>query len=224
MIDVPRSKEFDDVYFSKEGGLEETRHVFLNANGLPAFWEGRERFTICETGFGTGLNFLAVLKLWQNSSFHRRPKHLHFISFEKYPLTHEDIARYLAHWEELSEELGVLLAVYSVKGGLVKVIDGVTLSLIIGDVNNEMPKVDALVDCWFLDGFKPASNPDMWSRTVFSNMARISAVGSRVATFTVAGFVRRGLVDAGFEVRKVAGFGRKREMTVGTFTGGRKCG
>jgi len=217
MSDVPRSEQFDDVYFSAQDGLAETRHVFLQSNGLPDTWEGREDFTICETGFGTGLNFLAALKLWRDSAVESRPRELHFISFEKYPLAREDIARYLACWGELSVELEALLAVYLVEGGSFEVMEGVTLTLIIGDVNEEMPKLDVSVDCWFLDGFKPSSNPDMWSETVFENMARLSAEGAHMATFTVAGFVRRGLVAVGFDVKKVAGFGRKREMVVGVY-------
>lgn len=208
MNDVPRSKEFDDLYFSQEDGLAETRHVFLDSNGLPEFWEGREAFTVCETGFGTGLNFLALLKLWRNSEV--RPAELRYISFEKYPLSAEDIWRYLSHWEELSEELSMMLA-----GDLP---DGVSLELIIGDVNEEVPKLESSVDCWFLDGFKPSSNPEMWSETVFTNMARLSASGAHMATFTAAGFVRRGLGAVGFDVRKIRGFGRKREMLVGVFS------
>ncbi len=209
MMNVPRSQQFDDVYFSVQDGLAETRHVFLGGNGLPEFWQGRESFTICETGFGTGLNFLALLKLWRDTAREERPKELRYISFEKYPLTPDEIRRYLSHWVELAEELEMLLAE--------DLPLGVTLELVIGDVNEEMPKLDAQVDCWFLDGFKPSSNPDMWSETVFANMARLSAFGARLATFTAAGFVRRGLMAVGFEVRKVQGFGRKREMVVGIY-------
>ncbi len=216
MMDVPRSKEFDDVYFSQEDGLAETRHVFLDSNGLPDMWEGQERFVICETGFGTGLNFLATLKLWRDTAVDQRPKHLHFISFEKYPLTPEEIRRYLSYWDELSEELDMLLAD--------DLPEGVTLDVIVGDVNEEILKLDAEVNCWFLDGFKPSSNPDMWSDIVFFNMARLSALGAHMATFTVAGFVRRGLAAAGFDVKKVPGCGRKREICVGVYNGEEKCG
>ena len=212
-MNVPRSQQFDDVYFSVQDGLAETRHVFLAGNGLPGLWEGRESFCVCETGFGTGLNFLALLKMWREDE--NRPAALHYISFEKYPLSSEDIERYLSLWEALSEELKMFLGD--------DLPEGVSLELIIGDVNEEMPKLAAQVDCWFLDGFKPSSNPDMWSETVFENMARLSAPGARFATFTAAGFVRRGLQAAGFEVRKVPGFGRKKEMSVGVFKGDNQC-
>lgn len=218
---VPRSAQFDDVYFSVEDGLAETRHVFLSGNTLPAIWRGQERFTIGETGFGTGLNFLAALNLWHATPAEYRPDHLHFISFEKYPLTRDYIHTHLAHWTELAGELEAVLAVYpkDLSDGVydLAVSDAVTLTLVFGDINAAIPLVDAAVDCWFLDGFKPSSNPDMWSDTVFSNMARLSTSGARFATFTAAGFVRRGLAAQGFTVNKIKGYGRKREMCVGFY-------
>lgn len=226
MIDVPRSKQFDDVYFSMQDGLAETRHVFLDGNGLPSAWCGQECFTICETGFGTGLNFLAVLKLWRDTPEDIRPKKLCFISFEKYPLSRDQIAEYLSVWDELESQLDELLSVYPdeiQRGEYELSLDGVSLTLYFGDVNEDMPRLNTQVDCWFLDGFKPSSNPDMWSEAVFANMARLSKKGASFATFTAAGFVRRGLQAAGFEVRKVPGFGRKREMCVGSYTGEPPC-
>ncbi len=191
--------------------------MFLDGNGLPdAFSDlgaGRSEFTICETGFGTGLNFLAVWKLFEDAA--REGQSLHYISFEKYPLSADQIDEVLSHWAELENYREKLAAMYDMAGGVFAMINRVKLTLIIGDVNTEMPKLDANVDAWFLDGFKPSSNPEMWSDTVFSNMARLSHSGSTLATFTSAGFVRRGLQAAGFEIKKVAGYGRKREMVVG---------
>lgn len=213
------SEQFDDVYFSVQDGLAETRHVFLDGNNLPDAWYGQEHFTICETGFGTGLNFLAAVKLWQDTPVEQRPKNLYFISFEKYPLSQDYIATHLAHWDELSHILDLLLAKYptdlSQKKYELEIMDGVKLTLYFGDINQTIPTLNTPIDCWFLDGFKPSSNPDMWSDTVFQNMARLSHKNSTFATFTAAGFVRRGLSAVGFDVRKVKGFGRKREMSVG---------
>ena len=212
---VPRSEQFDDVYFSVQDGLAETRHVFLDGNNLPDAWQGCETFTICETGFGTGLNFLAVLQLLAVS-----PVKLHYISFEKYPLSKSQIRDYLSHWSELREELEMLLSVYpDICEGCftVQCSENVKLTLFFGDVNDEISALDETVDCWFLDGFKPASNPSMWSVVVFKHMARLSAQGATFATFTAAGAVRRGLEAVGFEVRKVPGYGRKREMSLGVF-------
>lgn len=222
MEHVPRSEYFDDVYFSVVDGLAESRHVFLAGNHLPENWVGKAHFTVCETGFGTGLNFLALLKLWRAE----RPENgrLHFISFEKYPLTRAFIADHLAHWQDdIGAELDDMLAVYpedlKAGGHDLMIGDDVHVTLMFGDVNEELPKLINPVDCWFLDGFKPSSNPEMWSDIVFASMARLSAEGATFATFTAAGPVRRGLMQAGFKVEKIRGFGRKREMAIGVFKG-----
>lgn len=219
---APRSKEFDDVYFSALDGLAETRHVFLQSNYLPAAWLDKKNFVICETGFGTGLNFLAAWKLFQETG--NTCQHLHFISFEKFPLTAEQIDEYLEPWrDEFPDLLDALVQAYPLLMPGFHRIDfdeRVSLTLIFDDVNEAIPRLDANVDCWFLDGFRPASNPDMWSETLFTHMARLSRDGARFATFTAAGFVKRGLKEAGFEVEKIKGFGRKREMLVGRYFNG----
>lgn len=216
---APRSKEFDDVYFSALDGLAETRHVFLKSNNLPAAWVDKHDFVICETGFGTGLNFLAVWSLFRETA--SKGKKLHFISFEKFPLKARDIRDYLEPWkDEFPELLEQLVRNYPlIIPGFhrIEFADGTLLTLIFDDVNEAMPRLEASVDCWFLDGFRPASNPDMWSDVVFTNMARLSKEGATFATFTAAGFVKRGLMSAGFEVEKIAGFGRKREMLIGCY-------
>ncbi len=220
MKGAPRSEQFDDVYFSAEDGLAETRHVFLAGNGLPEAWQGREDFTICELGFGTGLNFLASWKLFEETA--QPAQRLHFISIEKYPLSGEQIDDALIHWDNPKNTVDTitphriaLCKIYQEGGGVFNLAERVRLTLVIGDVNEALPQLDAHVDCWFLDGFKPSSNPEMWSNIVFENMARLSKSRASFATFTAAGFVRRGLQEAGFDVRKVPGFGRKRDMLVG---------
>ncbi len=222
---VPRSKEFNDVYFFVEDGLAETRYVFLEGNNLPDAWTGQENFTICETGFGTGLNFLAVFKLWLETDESKRANNLHFISFEKYPLHKDHIEKYLSHWGELKNVLDKLLTIYPVdlEDGIYKssVLEEVELTLIFGDMNKNIANLTNKVDCWFLDGFKPSSNPDMWSKTLFKNMARLSCDGTSFATFTAASLVRRELGFHGFDVRKINGFGRKRDMLIGDYN---KCG
>lgn len=209
MLGSPRSKEFDDVYFSAEDGLAETRHVFLDGNGLADAWLGQDHFTICETGFGTGLNFLAVWKRFEETA--AADQSLHFISFEKYPL---EISEIEAALQPFADEFTAQMPVYLEQHPNIETAR-VKLTLIIGDVNEELPKLEMPVDAWFLDGFKPSSNPEMWSETVFENMARLSHSGTTLATFTAAGFVRRGLQAAGFEIEKVPGYGRKREMVIG---------
>jgi len=217
----PKSQQFDDLYFSAEDGLAESRFVFLDGNKLPQNWLEKRHFVICETGFGTGLNFLTAWKLFEETT--TSDQLLDFISFEKYPLEPKKITAYLQTWEEYFEgRLDQLVAQYPplIPGfHRIQLSERVTLTLIFDDVNEAIPTLIADVDAWFLDGFKPSTNPDMWSETIIKNMARLSHKGSSLATFTAAGKVRRDLAAAGFDVEKVPGFGRKREMIVGRYTG-----
>jgi tRNA 5-methylaminomethyl-2-thiouridine biosynthesis bifunctional protein len=219
MNDTPRSEEFDDIYFAEEDGFAESQYVFLQGNNLPAAWEGRNRFTIAETGFGTGLNFLAAWKLFEETA--TPGQKLHYLSFEKFPLSPAQIRAYLSRWQgQLGPYLDRMLEEYPLRVSgwhTLHLTDRVTATLIFDDINRAIPELVAGVDAWFLDGHAPAKNPEMWSEAVFAAMARCSRKGATVATFTAAGFVRRALADAGFEVRKARGYGRKRDMTLGTF-------
>ena len=235
MTDLPRglelkSEHFDDVYFSVHDGLAESRYVFLKSNNLPARLIEFEKdvFTICETGFGTGLNFLSFWQMWRSEGDTIKSKRFRYISLEKHPLSREFIKENLSYWEEdiggvLREYLEIYPENPNQKKYVLPVGEDGELILIFGDVNEEMPKLQDKVDCWFLDGFKPSCNPEMWSDIVFQNMARLSNPDASFATFTAAGFVRRGLAQAGFVVQKVRGYGRKREMCVGTYNGGQIC-
>lgn len=224
----PVSGTFDDVYFSRANGLEETRHVFLSHNDLARRWRGMRpgsSFTIGETGFGTGLNFLAAWQLWQETA----PPGclLNFISVEKYPLRLADLQRALALWPELAGLTDQLIAQYPLAPlpGIHRLKLGsgydnsINLTLIVDEATSgfrslllDAPERDGVVDAWFLDGFAPAKNPDMWQPELFNAMAALSRPGATAATFTCAAIVKRGLEGAGFQWRKVAGFGHKREM------------
>ncbi len=226
---TPVSKQFDDVYFSNQDGLEETRYVFLNGNRLPQRFNQHPRplFIVAETGFGTGLNFLT---LWQAFARFRAEspdaalQRLHFISFEKFPLQLADLTAAHAQWPELADYASELRAQWPLPlpgcHRLLLAAGRVTLDLWFGDVNALLPHFDASinnqVDAWFLDGFAPSKNPDMWSESLFAAMARFARPEGSFATFTAAGFVRRGLQQAGFSVAKCKGFGQKREMLSGT--------
>lgn len=209
----PRSRLYGDVYFSAEDGLAETRAVFLEGCGLPDAWSGRRRFVVGELGFGTGLNIAALLDLWRRS----RPPggHLNIFSIEAYPITRDEAARALAHWPELTPVTQVLLARWPGRARGRHRVDlpdfGATLDLAVMDVSEALSGWQGRADAWFLDGFSPALNPAMWREEILALVAARSAPGARAATFTVAGFVRRGLAAAGFEVAKRPGFGRKRE-------------
>jgi tRNA 5-methylaminomethyl-2-thiouridine biosynthesis bifunctional protein len=210
---APRSGRFGDVYFSREDGLAETRAVFLAGCGLPDAWAGRARFTVAELGFGTGLNIVALLDLWRRN----RPAdgRLHVFSVEGFPLTREEAARALSAWPELSEAAAALLAAWPEPVPGVHRLDlpglGATLDLAVGEAEDVLSRWAGQADAWFLDGFAPSTNPGMWSERVMALIAARSAPGARVATFTVAGQVRRGLAAHGFVVEKRPGHGRKRE-------------
>jgi tRNA 5-methylaminomethyl-2-thiouridine biosynthesis bifunctional protein len=234
----PYSTVYQDVYFSRDSGPDETRHVFLQHNQLRERWlamhaesaqENAEsamqhqarHFTIAETGFGTGLNLLCAWQLWEETA----PQHarLHFISTEKHPLSFEDMQQAWASWPEFSRYSAELLAQYQwLAPGMhrLSLANGrVILTLLIGDVADTLPALHAAVDAWFLDGFAPSRNPEMWQAPLFAQMARLSHADTTFATFTSAGTVKRGLQEMGFVVRKVPGHGRKREMLTGHFGG-----
>jgi tRNA 5-methylaminomethyl-2-thiouridine biosynthesis bifunctional protein len=221
----PFSDRYGDVYFSTDSGLEETRHVFLQGNRLTdrfAALKVGENFCIGETGFGTGLNFLCALQLFEQSA--PPGASLDFFSVEKFPLNDEELRAALALWPELNEQAQTLLARWHrrVPGwNRWNFADGrVRLTLAVTDVDEALPQLSAgCVDAWFLDGFSPARNPEMWCDAVLSNMVRASCAGATFATYTSAGWVRRGLQQAGFAVERAQGFGRKREMLRGGLQG-----
>ena len=219
---APRSRVFDDIYFSREGGLDETRAVFLQGCGLPEAWNsGRRRFTIGETGFGTGLNILALLDLWRTT---KPPQgRLSIFSVEAYPLACEDAARALSAWPELAGLAALLTSRWPRLAPGFHRIDlpelDTTLDLAIGDVLWALEAWSGAADAWFLDGFAPARNPQMWRPEVLQAIAARSAPGARLATFTVAGNVRRGLQAAGFQVDKRPGHGAKRERLEARLSG-----
>ena len=216
---VPVSERFDDPYYSVENGLAETRHVFLAGNGLPDRWRGRTRFTVGELGFGTGLNFLATWKSWRETG---QPGRLSFVSVEGYPLDADAVWRATAAFPEITELAKALInQLPSRRPGhhLLRFDKGrITLLLVYGEVAEALDEMALLADAWYLDGFAPTRNPEMWASGVLSRVAARSAPNATVATFTAAGAVRRGLVDAGFNMKKRPGFGLKRECLAGQLT------
>jgi len=210
---APVSRQFGDVYFSREDGLAETRAVFLAGCGLPEAWAGRPHFTVAELGFGTGLNIVALLDLWMR----HRPAggRLSIFTVEAHPLSRESAARALSAWPELAGPAQRLLEVWprATPGFHRAALEdlGVTLDLAVGDAAEVLGRWSGQADAWFLDGFAPSANPGMWSDAVLDAVAARSAPGARAATFTVAGAVRRGLQARGFQVDKRPGHGRKRE-------------
>jgi len=214
---TPYSTEFGDVYFSEGSGVEETVHVFLRSNQLPQRWKEPARFVIAETGFGTGLNFIVTMKTWLQSA--PDDARLHFISIDKHPVAPLDLSRLAGQWPELEPYYSELIPLYPppVAGmHLIEFAGGrVKLHLIFDDIEHALAQLDYKVDAWYLDGFAPSRNAEMWSARVFELIARTTAVGGSFATYTASGAVRRGLTEAGFVVQKSEGYGSKRDMLSG---------
>ena len=215
----PVSRQFDDVYFSRSEGLAESEYVFLRQNQLPDLWQHRQKFVIAETGFGTGLNFLLTVKYWLQTR--SANSCLFYYSAEKYPLTKSDLALVLSAFPELAELTDEVITAYppALPGFHdLSLFDGrVKLCLMYGEADQQLAQRNAQVDVWYLDGFAPSKNPEMWTPALFQQVARLSHESTRFSTFTAAGFVRRGLEQAGFKVERVEGFGQKREMLCGRF-------
>lgn len=203
--DVPVSRRFDDPYFSLAGGLAETRHVFLDGNDLPA--RLRPGFHVAETGFGTGLNLLAL------ASVATVP--LRFTSFERFPMTVPELARAHAAFPPLAALAAELRAGWPARRFRV---GQISAEIVIGDVRRALPQWDERADAWFLDGFSPARNPQMWGEALMAEIARHTAPNGSFATYTAAGHVRRALAAAGFAVERAPGFAGKRHMSRGRLT------
>ena len=205
---VPIAARFDDPYFSLEDGLAETRHVFLAGNGLPARFESG--FHIAELGFGTGLNLAAAMIAWGESGV---AGPLAFTSFEAFPMSVDEMERALAHFPKALEAMTPVLAGLA-SGAIVVETPAVRFELVLGDARDTVPAWSGVADAWFLDGFAPARNPELWEDGLLASVGAHTGDGGTAATYSAAGAVRRSLTDAGFVVGRVPGFGRKRHMTV----------
>ena len=203
---IPISRRFDDPYFSLDNGLAETKYVFLSGNDLPARFGGD--FSIGELGFGTGLNFLVTWAAWLDGGAKGT---LTFTTFEAFPMAIDDMRNALTAFPEVAELakdfLPALAESWSPSFG------NVQLKVIVGDVRDTLPASSLMADAWFLDGFSPAKNPEMWQDDLLAEVGRHTISGGTAATYTAAGHVRRGLENAGFAVERIKGYGRKRHMT-----------
>jgi tRNA 5-methylaminomethyl-2-thiouridine biosynthesis bifunctional protein len=221
---VPFSAAYGDIYHSADGGAGQARHVFLQGCGLPAAWSSRATFVVLETGFGTGLNFLVTWAAWRDDP--ARCARLHFISAEKHPFRADDLAQLHAHWPEFSEISRELLANWpSLTPGFHRIaLDGgrVQLTLMLGDALDCLPQVQAEVDAFYLDGFAPDCNADLWQPALFDALMPLARPGAMAATYTVAASVREALGRIGFVCEKRAGYGRKRHCLRARFAGSAK--
>ena len=205
---VPIATAFDDPYYSLEDGLAETTHVFLEGNDLPTRFGGD--FQIAELGFGTGLNLLVTWAAWAKAG---SPGHLHFTSFEAFPMQLDDMRNALGHFPQVKPFADTLLSEWRPAKGKITLSDGPTLHVITGDARRSVPAWDGKADAWFLDGFSPAKNPELWEPTLLRAVASHTKPGGTAATYSAAGHVRQALSGAGFDVVRTPGFGRKRHMT-----------
>ncbi|MDE0530158.1 MAG: tRNA (5-methylaminomethyl-2-thiouridine)(34)-methyltransferase MnmD [Albidovulum sp.] len=207
--DTPLSARFGESYYSTGGGLEESRHVFLQGNGLPARF--KPGFLIAELGFGTGLNMLAALECWRDS---KTAGALRYYGFERYPLSAESISRALENFPSVHAIAAPFLNAWS-SGATSFAAPGIEAEIVLGDARQTLPPWQGRADAWFLDGFSPGRNPELWETELLSRLAEKTRAGGTFATYSAAGKVRRGLAAAGFEVRRERGFGRKRHMLAG---------
>lgn len=219
---TPWSETYQDIYHSNCGGLAQARAVFVAGNELPTRWQGREHFTIVETGFGLGLNFLATWAAWRLDP--ARCERLHFVSTELHPFPRDDLAtahaahgdvaalstELLAHWPPLTPGFHRL----HLEGGRV------TLTLLFGDACHTLPQLDAHADAFYLDGFSAAHNPEMWSEELIAQLARLAAADATLATWSARGALRRALIAAGFDCSRRRGFAAKSQMLAGRFRHG----
>ncbi|KQS72453.1 5-methylaminomethyl-2-thiouridine methyltransferase [Rhizobium sp. Leaf371] len=216
--DMPYSVEFDDHFYCRTDGRLECGHVFLEGNGLPPRWQDAQMFTIGELGFGTGLNLCETWRRWKLAA---KPPgaRLAFSSFERFPMQASDIARALSAWSEIEEEREALVAAWpETLAGTVRLdlADDVTLTIVCGPALETVTRAPTVFDAWYLDGFAPSRNPDMWSAELMAAVHDRTAIGGTFATYAAAGFVRRNLQAAGFRVERHPGFAGKREMLRGT--------
>jgi tRNA 5-methylaminomethyl-2-thiouridine biosynthesis bifunctional protein len=233
---TPFSRAYGDIYHSESGGLGQAEHVFLRGNDLPRRWAGRSLFSILETGFGLGINFLATWAQWRRDV--EACTRLHYVSIEKHPFSKIDLQNYLTSVLRLLQVSGHTSDTPSLANEFPFLVDAlcaawpplvtgmhriefeqgrVVLTLIFGDALEVLPTLTMRADAFYLDGFSPAKNPDLWSTPVFKSLTRLAALGASVATYTVSAVVRQSLQDAGFRIDREPGYDSKRDMLIGRF-------
>ena len=208
------SKSYNDIYFDKLNGPKETEHVYLNTNNLTKRFKNKQKFVIAEIGFGTGLNFLLTWKLWKENR--KTNGSLTYISFENAPLSKKDIERVYKKFKNLDGYSRFLLKniperCKSTHRIFIKA-DNINLILIYDDITS-LINFNFKADTWFLDGFSPKKNPLVWTDKLFKQLYNFTNLDGSLSTFSVAGNIRRGLLNAGFKVSKVSGYGNKKEIS-----------
>ena len=212
---IPLSNRFDDTYYTRTDGRGETDHVYIKGNNLPHQWANSTHCTIAELGFGTGLNFLETARQWNKKKTTNAI--LDFVSFEQFPLDADEIRRAISPWSELEELVGILCQNWQTDNDKFEMEfpGNIRLRVNFGDANILLPNHELFADAWYLDGFSPAKNPEMWNEKLMCEVYNSTRSGGTFATYTIAGVVRHNLQTAGFEIAREKGFGSKREMLTG---------
>jgi len=221
---MPYSPQFGDHFYSRGDGRRECAHVFIGGNRLEARFAARAPLTIAETGFGTGLNFAETWRQWKGTATEKAT--LAFVSFERYPMPRAAIARALSAWPEITAEAAALVAQWPEQpddSDIILEFGAVSLTVLVGVAEERIATWSGMADAWYLDGFAPSRNPEMWSAQLMNEVARHTAPGGSFATYTSAGWVRRNLAAAGFAVEKQPGFAGKREMCAGRLEDVTRC-
>ena len=214
---IPCSEQFGDPYFSLANPLAESQYVFLDSSNIIDRWMNKH-FTIAELGFGFGINFITTANHWNTSS---QPNHrLHYISIEKYPVLTDDLAQCYKQLNIASPIIDSLLQNYPplVEGfHRIEFNDyNIVLTLIFGDADDYLEQCEFEADAWFLDGFSPSKNKALWSNDIAEHIQRLTKKGGTLSTYSAASEVRKSFSKVGFDITKLSGYGKKREMLVGT--------
>ena len=212
---IPKSIEFNDTFYSIEDGLLETNYVFINGNNILNRWHQKSQFTIAELGFGTGLNFFETARQFEKLRSSNNSR-LNFVSFELFPMSKTQMNKALSQWSKLQNYAKIWFDTWQISEGWNTITKGpISLQLAVGHVKTMLPDWKSKADAWYLDGFNPKTNKEMWELELLREVCRHSVEQGTFATYTAAGWVRRNLQSSGFEVVRKPGFGTKKEMLVG---------
>lgn len=213
----PYSLQHKDIYWSRGNPVQEKRHVFANQHQLQERGKGASQFTILETGFGFGNNFLITANLWRELGHQGM---LNYIAIENSPVNPADLKRHFKFVKLKYADWLLEHYPFPFRTNFVFWLeDNIRLILIFDDVIPALDNLSARVDAWYLDGFSPSSNTDLWNRKLYGRLFSLSKPGATLSSYTVAGHVRQGLNNAGFDTRKSKGFGNKAEMLTGNRPG-----
>lgn len=206
---TPFSLDFDDFYFNSKDGINESKFVYSEAFE----WSRNDNFIIAESGFGIGLNFFLTLQRFLKDE--NRPKNLFYVSIEGFYIEKDklrEIYKKLGFYEEFKEFLEPFLQFYpkAKKGYYRFYFQNCFLDLVFDDIS-VLKQLEFDADIWFLDGFSPSKNSEMFDENFVREVARLSKIGTQICTFSASSILQKNLKNNGFIIQKTKGF-KKREM------------